>query len=1043
MIFSDQYRQGRRTLFGHSPVIVFFAFFLLFSLPAFADNRTRLYRYYIEEGVQAMRDQDRDAAEFYFERAKFLFPDAEAPARYLESLQEQYDTAGRPLQRTGSGQGDLQYRQLIAQGKDALAQGDEDAAYLLFYQAHQMDSADQEPLEFLNLIIRSREGRLQNASAQSRRAQAEEAEIIEQPDPGLSSPRMNVVSQALDQLAGEKSRVAPLSVSAPAAEPVRPPVEVQVRKPASTLPVAAPNALSTTKVGQRKFIEVVSLDDIIQANPSKPTLKLELGAAVVIEGRNIQRFLEIEPGIVSVKKTSLDQLRVDAPMWGSLFLHIWDDRGRTTVYVQVVLPEGKGAGRKAEDALVEHSAPFRLTYSLDNSSFYRGNDVPHLRRQSHDVTQVFGFTGETPYGVADGSITAAGFSPIDDYPTYTLGLSDIPMPWTSDLDLRVFDYNRDLSPLTVSSYLRGVVGEVKLFDNGLALSSSHGRQLASTVYVADRQSSTIDAGADTFQAVLFPVSKEHSYALNYARGYGNDRTEGVSAEVYSVEVQQQINKAMLNAELARNDSADKAAVASLTWNNGPVYQTASFRNINKDYSSVLGTPSGLGETGGIWTTGTDLGGAFASTYLNLYQNNFSPNPYSPHALNYDVSGQISVPVDSRYAFDLSGQYTDLQGEESPRQAWGGGLRVTRFFPFLGGRTGAIFAGGTTQLSRYEYFPQIESDRYTLLTGLQLPFLQNFSGYVNYEYSWVEEVLTKDGYQPSVMTTGLSYSKDFTENFRGTAGISYRNERNVEGDFSYLSGEDSVAGTLALNYTPVKDVNLFMDTRLRNVLAQISDNPSYHDLDVRFGMRMAWGTNIVWDPWGVVAGYVYRDRDGDKVFSKGDEGIEGVVVKVGEKEARTDARGYYRVSVKGRRVAVAPHTPSLPAGAVFVTPAFQKVRTLQAGVRRVDFGLSSQAGIYGTVFVDVNGDGKPDSGDTYLRGVKLRLDDKTVVASDHSGTYFFRGASRGKHIILLDMSSVPIEYVPLIKVKTEIELQEGSTYVFHVPVKPNPASLVED
>jgi hypothetical protein len=85
-------------------------------------------------------------------------------------------------------------------------------------------------------------------------------------------------------------------------------------------------------------------------------------------------------------------------------------------------------------------------------------------------------------------------------------------------------------------------------------------------------------------------------------------------------------------------------------------------------------------------------------------------------------------------------------------------------------------------------------------------------------------------------------------------------------------------------------------------------------------------------------------------------------------------------------------------------------------------------------VDRNGNGIPDSADQFVRGVKLVLDGKLTLTTDNQGVYFFDDVSPGKHTLVVDIMSVPINLIPLIKLKNELNVSEGTNYVFHVPMK---------
>jgi hypothetical protein len=160
----------------------------------------------------------------------------------------------------------------------------------------------------------------------------------------------------------------------------------------------------------------------------------------------------------------------------------------------------------------------------------------------------------------------------------------------------------------------------------------------------------------------------------------------------------------------------------------------------------------------------------------------------------------------------------------------------------------------------------------------------------------------------------------------------------------------------------------------------------------------------------------------------------VKIKVGDQEAVTDGHGWYHKTIKAKRVMVAAVAESVPPGFVFTTPTFTKVMVRQALRDRVDFGLTTRSGIYGAVFVDKNGNGIPDEGDVFVHAVKMILDGKTTQISEPQGAYFFTNVSPGKHTLTLDIKTLPVKYIPLIKLNNEVDVTEGTTYILHIPVK---------
>ncbi|MFA6378891.1 MAG: hypothetical protein WCX16_03815, partial [Candidatus Omnitrophota bacterium] len=167
---------------------------------------------------------------------------------------------------------------------------------------------------------------------------------------------------------------------------------------------------------------------------------------------------------------------------------------------------------------------------------------------------------------------------------------------------------------------------------------------------------------------------------------------------------------------------------------------------------------------------------------------------------------------------------------------------------------------------------------------------------------------------------------------------------------------------------------------------------------------------------------------------GEEGIPDVMLQVGKQQTTTGSDGRYLIKVKAKRVQVGLDFDSIPQGYVFTTPLYQNVEIVPYGVAKANFGLTTQSGIYGVVYYDVNQNKKPDAKDELLPDVRITLDGKEEVLTDFEGAYSFSGISAGKHEISFDVNSIPVEYIPLIKIKNEIEIQEGTTYLFYIPVK---------
>ena len=70
----------------------------------------------------------------------------------------------------------------------------------------------------------------------------------------------------------------------------------------------------------------------------------------------------------------------------------------------------------------------------------------------------------------------------------------------------------------------------------------------------------------------------------------------------------------------------------------------------------------------------------------------------------------------------------------------------------------------------------------------------------------------------------------------------------------------------------------------------------------------------------------------------------------------------------------------------------------------------------------------------MNKIKVVLDGTTAQFSDSHGAYSFQNVVEGRHTLSIDMNTLPINMIPLVKVSNEISVAEGATYVFHFPMK---------
>lgn len=803
----------------------------------------------------------------------------------------------------------------------------------------------------------------------------------------------------------------------------------------SAVIVEQPAAKTTISSGIKAPLTVESQPVRLKDISDKQTIEIPFGHSIIIERQGVKRFLVIDEGIVEVKLIEHAQVKITAVKRGSTFVHIWDESGRTTIYIKTnFLQQPSETQQNLAPVLVEHNQPFKFTYSSDWSAYYQGTKLPHLRRQNLSFLQNLSMDGPTPYGEVDSYVTFKGFDNHRDIQSYTLGVSRIPVKGTDNLNLRLFDAARHLSPLTLAgAHLRGLFADVDVLDKSLRFSYSHGQVRPAFGFLGFGTSNKIHSYVDAAKVTLLPHMKNGQYSINVATGYGADRDPSASKRAYSIEAEQKVDKVTLNGELARNDDKRSAVTSGLRYDNNGFSTKLNMRDINKDYATVLNPASAQGEIGAAWSTNIYNEKFDAQTLIDVYRNRLYFNPNDPEALNIDSSGHLHMPINSKMSSDAGLFYTHTPGELSPRMNFGIDDRLSISIDTWNKRHGTIYLGGAYQRSRYSNSPASAFDRLTAIVGASMPLTERLSIHSKYEFSWVDEPFTGNGYNPAVFNAGLNYYHQLTTRLRGTWDMNYRREQGVGGSNSFLAGEDSLDGSMGLSYSPATDVNIFADSRLRRVWPKSTDIAAYYALDVRFGLRMMFGGKVYFDPQGTVRGSVFDDVNMNGVREQGEAGLPHVKVKVGDKEVTTDEKGYFRKPYRAKAVVVSPQADSIPAGYVLSTKESLRVPIVLGSDSEVNFGYSSHSSVYGIVYVDKNANGQPDMGDQFISKVKVTLDGQDQY-TDNNGAYYFRNVAVGRHHVALDLNTVSIEFVPVKKVKDDFEVGRGASYVMHFPMR---------
>lgn len=782
-------------------------------------------------------------------------------------------------------------------------------------------------------------------------------------------------------------------------------------------------------------LRVIEMNDDLWSKQPNTLIEIELNKSVILRGQNIERYLAVTEGFLDIERLNRNEIRVNSKKIGSTFLHVWDDKGRWTVNVTGILPRifAEAAQLKGADAAETYVQPFKFEYSNTWDSFYRGNRIPEMERQSLTFRQWTGVYGETPYGEFDASANFYKFADTTERVGERIGLTNGKLGPFKDFTIRGRDTSVYTSPLTVPGRAyRGGLLEAYAFHHLLRYNVFAGQDRASYLFVSPGAVDERDSFIEGSSATLFPDT-DHTYSFNYARAYGEARDPALKEKVYSIESAHLFGDFYIDGEMA-TDEDKKARLVNTLLDKDVWAMRVNFRDLEPNFRTITGRPSGSGEVGGNVRMVYTPGMYNVTSNLDVYRDREQFNPERYDDANFDSGLSVGVPLSESSRLTSSVFYSDTPQLLSPRKSLRLANTYNRIFRLYNGRNLTTFVGTSYQKNRFEFSPASEFDRTGVVAGFRLPLFDQLACFTNYDYSWVKEIESGNKTEPNVLTSGLSYLRTFTPKLSGDFNLIYRNEEESEGDFSFLAGEDSLRGDVSFSYRPKPDVEVFLDGSLRNVWVENPDSEAFNDADVRVGVRSAWDMPFSWNPTGIIYGKVYKDLNGNKLYDADEPGVEKIVVKVGKTQAVTNENGEYKTKLKAKEAVVAIDINSIPQGYFFATDGSQKIVIEHLGMMEANFGLTTRTSIYGVIYVDMNANARLDPADKTVPEVRMILDEATTVYSGIDGTYSFENITPGKHIVKLDIQSVPIAYLPMIRLKNEIEVTEGTTYILNVPLK---------
>ena len=799
-----------------------------------------------------------------------------------------------------------------------------------------------------------------------------------------------------------------------------------------------PPVMAIPELGEEVALpEVLLLDENI--NRLKFPLEIEQGRSIIIQGDNIKRYLATQPDVLVIEKISQDQILVTGKDIGYSYLHVWDDRGRWTLEFLTVPPKPKGP--TLEEQLrreAEKAANFKLRYTFDWHCYEQGRRFNLLKRQSYGYNHLLGLQGPTPYGNIDAAIQVRSLRTSTDLTYATLGLTEGHLGPFEDFSLRILDFSPNVYNLAIlQTTLRGVKLESPAFNKKISYITFVGREGGGRY---GGLSPGLSNNKDSYLAGVdldYFAGENITYGASILHGWGDERRDSphLNPWGYDLYTDWNLDKWDLRYELA-HDTRNLSHLLTAEYRIPKFSLFTELRNSDRNFVTMNGWGWRIGEIGVLLNADylpTDK--LRLSGHLDVYRDRMFPSEDKLHRWNTNFDTRLYYTLDPNTSLRLDYSLQNELGRISEFRSHNQGIGFYKTFDWL--RRLNTYLTYRHQENKHFTNPKLNYINNKISLGLRFSLIGELYYYLNKELNWLDQRYTAQTARPQALETGLDYySQIFNTPFWVNMRFLYRDEEDTASDLSFLSGEDYIEGYLELAYRPNPDTELYGSMRVRNVWA---DNPNVDkriEADFYTGLRYQWDTGFRWEAIGVVDGYVFKDLNSDGLRQDQELPVAGIKIWMGKKNYQvTDSSGYFKFpKIKAKEAYITLDTNTIPAGYVPTVPVTQQARIVQGGQTTLYFGLISRSEIYGFIFNDVDGDGQVDAGEKGIKGVILTLEDGAQATTDDSGRYFFRGAPTGEHIITLEMGSLPFEYLPTVPIYKKINLNEGVSYIYNIPLR---------
>ncbi len=794
----------------------------------------------------------------------------------------------------------------------------------------------------------------------------------------------------------------------------------------------------TILLGQQALPKILVLD--AQVKNLKFPLEIEQERAIIIQGNNIRRFLITQPEVLSAERINDNEVKFTGAGLGYTYVHIWDEQERWTLEFLTVPLRPEGPTLEEEIRISEEAVKnIRLRYVFDWSFFETGKKFSSLKRSSYAINHSFGLAGapETPYGNLNLNFSVSASKDEPATLTYfSLGLTNGNIGPFKGFDLYTFDYAPFITNLAFAgTNLRGAMLNSPVFNNKIRYTAFYGREFKGryaglSPLMAEMKNSYLSG----FGVSYLPKARQ-SYDLSAFHGWGQERPVDLYDYGYDFKVSSLFDKWNWKYETAYDTKNFSHLLKT-----GIKLPKGNLMNEFRDVDKTFKTMSGLGSYAGELGVLTSLSYVPAdkinlSGKLDLFKDRLYPNPEDNGRWNEDLDLGANLSVNSLTNLNFNLGFQDYLGKVSASRAYSAGIGVYRAIEWV--RKINTHINYRYNLNQYLNSPSQDYMSNKILLGLRFSLIGNLSYFVNEELNWVNALNTSESAQPSAFETGIDWSDQILKSrFFGNFRFIYRNEEATASALSFLSGEDYTETFAEVKYLPNPEVETFVNARVRNVWKEEPYKDTRLDLTFYSGLRYIWDTGLRWESVGAIEGYVFKDLNGDGLRQRDEAPVQGIKVWLGgDKSLVTDIFGYYKFAkVRARKAYINIDTTTIPINFVLTVPETQEVSIINWQSVQANFGIVSHTEISGMVFEDVGGDGDFSMEDSVVRGVTLKLDDGIEAVTDDYGRYIFANPAVGKHVVTLDLTSLSAVYIPTVPIFREVDLSEGMSYEYNIPVK---------